>query len=281
MKVDSTMKNVGRQRKVSIDHVLEEAGLRAQLVCYDPMLILPVHSHDSVGLAFTFKGAYEELYSGCTLTCGPGTLTYSPALRTHRNRFGPEKCICLTVDLLRSRLVGAEIDRVTKKLQKPFLVRNGQMWGTAAKMVREIRMGDDCSYLAVTGLVTELLAFAVRDTRKEYVPRRRFVVATGDQLREEFARKHSLIDLARAAGVHPVYLATQFKQYYGITIGEFLRRRRVEVASDRLRHSDQEMADLAVECGFSSQSHFCRVFKAVTGTTPLAYRQTYTRPPKH
>jgi AraC family transcriptional regulator len=73
-------------------------------------------------------------------------------------------------------------------------------------------------------------------------------------------------------GVHPVYLASEFRKHFGCTIGEYVRKLRVEFACRRISESDSPLSDIAIAAGFSHQSHFSRTFKAVTGMTPAGYR---------
>jgi AraC-like DNA-binding protein len=50
-------------------------------------------------------------------------------------------------------------------------------------------------------------------------------------------------------------------------------QRRVENAQQRLRRTDDSIAQIAFDCGFGSQEHLTRIFKRVCGATPAAYRK--------
>ena len=82
-------------------------------------------------------------------------------------------------------------------------------------------------------------------------------------------------DLARDAGVHPAYLARAFARKFGISISMFLRTRRIEWSMDRLRDTEDPVAEIAVAAGFFDQSHFTRCFKRMVGTTPARFRRTH------
>src|SRR6185436_1211724 len=84
-----------------------------------------------------------------------------------------------------------------------------------------------------------------------------------------------LADIATAVGRHPVYLAANFRAAYGETIGECVRRLRVERACRELAGTESPLAAVALSCGFASQSHLTRVFRRVTGLTPAAYRHRH------
>ncbi|PYL83726.1 MAG: hypothetical protein DMF17_12560, partial [Verrucomicrobia bacterium] len=80
-------------------------------------------------------------------------------------------------------------------------------------------------------------------------------------------------DIARAAGVHPVYLGQVFRRQFGETIGAYVNRLRIRAAADQLSSTDAPLADVAFEYGFCDQSHFQRVFKRLSGRTPTEFRK--------
>jgi AraC family transcriptional regulator len=69
-----------------------------------------------------------------------------------------------------------------------------------------------------------------------------------------------------------VHLAKAFRRIEGQTAGEYLQRLRVRAACDRLRNSDDSLANLAADYGFADQSHFTRTFRKIVGVTPAAFR---------
>ena len=96
-------------------------------------------------------------------------------------------------------------------------------------------------------------------------------------LEQRFAEPYKLSEIAAEAGVHPVHLAREFRKHYGSTIGEYLRRVRIEYACRELMDSKVAVANIASAAGFADQSHFSRTFKRVCGTTPGRYRASVVR----
>ena len=78
-------------------------------------------------------------------------------------------------------------------------------------------------------------------------------------------------DLAARAGVHPVYLARQFRRFYGSSVVSYLQRRRVTRAADLIASSSLGLSTVAFQAGFADQSHLNRAFRAGTGFTPGTY----------
>ena len=98
-----------------------------------------------------------------------------------------------------------------------------------------------------------------------------------DILEQRFAEPFKLSEIAAEAGVHPVHLAREFRKYYGTSVGEYLRRVRIEYACRELMGSDAAVTNIAFAAGFADQSHFSRTFKRLCGTTPGRYRASVVR----
>lgn len=97
-------------------------------------------------------------------------------------------------------------------------------------------------------------------------------------LEQRFAEPCKLSEIAAEAGVHPVHLAREFRKHYGTSVGEYLRRVRIEYACRELMGSNAAVTNIAFAAGFADQSHFSRTFKRLCGTTPGRYRASVVRP---
>jgi AraC-like DNA-binding protein len=71
----------------------------------------------------------------------------------------------------------------------------------------------------------------------------------------------------------------KFSACFYLTPQKYLRKLRMRMASRALVYSRESMADVAIGCGFSDQSHFTREFRRQFGRTPREYRAYYTREP--
>ena len=79
-------------------------------------------------------------------------------------------------------------------------------------------------------------------------------------------------DLASVAGLSEFHFSRMFKAASGETPHGFVMRRRVERARQLLADTAQPMIDIALACGFSTQSHFAANFRKLSGVTPRRYR---------
>ena len=82
----------------------------------------------------------------------------------------------------------------------------------------------------------------------------------------------TVAELARASGVSRSTLAARFKRTVGCPPLDYLRRWRIELASQRLRTGTETLAAIARAVGYGSESALSTAFKEVTGGSCPAYR---------
>jgi AraC family transcriptional regulator len=82
----------------------------------------------------------------------------------------------------------------------------------------------------------------------------------------------SLGQIAEVINISPTYFASLFKGAMGISPHQYVIQQRVERAKTMLAKKDLAIADIALQVGFSSQSHLTQQFKRFTGMTPKQVR---------
>jgi AraC-like DNA-binding protein len=87
---------------------------------------------------------------------------------------------------------------------------------------------------------------------------------------ENFAEGVSLKELADHVALSPYYLLRVFRAEVGLPPYMYLENTRVRHAQ-RLIENGKPLVDVAVESGYSSQSHMTRHFKNIIGVTPGQY----------
>jgi AraC family transcriptional regulator len=83
----------------------------------------------------------------------------------------------------------------------------------------------------------------------------------------------TLADLAERAGLSEHHFAHAFRASTETTPRVFVESRRIERAKHLLRESSLELAQIAIDTGFNTQSRFTTVFHRATGFTPAVYRR--------
>jgi AraC family transcriptional regulator len=100
----------------------------------------------------------------------------------------------------------------------------------------------------------------------------RWLVRAREEIEDTLPAVLRVQQLARTADVHPVYLARQFRRFYGCSVTDYMARRRTQLAASYLARPGLALSAVAYQAGYADQSHFCRGFRAATGVTPRAYR---------
>lgn len=144
------------------------------------------------------------------------------------------------------------------------------------RVARATMAGDP---LAAEAAVTEALAHFLAERRWGGVP----LAALRGGLSPHLARRIAdhvedhltgplrLRDLASVAGLSAFHFQRAFRASQGVSPQRFIAHRRIARAKALLR-GREPLAAIAFACGFSSQSHLTRAFKAATGVTPGTYR---------
>jgi AraC-like DNA-binding protein len=95
---------------------------------------------------------------------------------------------------------------------------------------------------------------------------RRFIAA-------QPAGHHTLEEIGEAAHCSPYHLARLFGRHLGATPHQYRLRLRLAFALARLEEGERDLAGLAHDLGFASQSHFGTVFRREAGLTPAQARR--------
>lgn len=96
-------------------------------------------------------------------------------------------------------------------------------------------------------------------------------------LRDQYHSTVTNRQLAKLSHMSVRAFERKFQACFHLTPQKYLRKLRMRMASRALVYTREPMAEVAIECGFSDQSHFTREFRRDFGRTPREYREYYTR----
>lgn len=99
------------------------------------------------------------------------------------------------------------------------------------------------------------------------------IIAIVNFINENYNRRITLDSISRQFYISPSYFCKIFKDGTGFTLIEYVNNVRIKEARLLLRDTDAKMGEIAERAGFESLTHFGRIFKELTGCTPLKYRQ--------
>ena len=92
-------------------------------------------------------------------------------------------------------------------------------------------------------------------------------------LRANIKRGAALKEVARECGLSVGHFSHAFRRTLGVAPHKWLIEQRVVLSKEKLRDDGLSLSDVAMECGFSDQSHLTRVFRQTVGVSPGAWRR--------
>jgi AraC family transcriptional regulator len=251
-----------RLRDLVLTEVLYPAGLK-----------MPSHRHAPAYLSCVLEGTYYETVGRTRRTVEGSSILAHPEEEEHAVEFGAAGARILSVRVGESTL--ALLREESASLGFERWQRSPESEWTVAKIRREMRHGGPGSRLALEGLALQLLASGLKS--KLGRPSAKSVRKALDYISESYTLPLTLEAVALASGVHPTHLARAFRRHTGSTIGEYVRKLRVERARALIESNEMPLGQIAAECGFSDQPHLTRTFKQHTGLTPAKYREGFRK----
>ncbi|MEX1185802.1 MAG: AraC family transcriptional regulator [Gemmatimonadaceae bacterium] len=245
----------------------ECGGFRAVEAFHQPGLSLPRHEHQWATISVVIDGEFAEIFSDGPRWCPPGTVLVKHAGVPHANIYGTSGARCLIAEF-REPLDDQGGGRPRTPPGVAYCA-HGPLSRLAARLVRAWVHADDASHMTVESLFREISAAHADPSpiRPSNVQR------AVEYLHDEFRHPLRLRDVAAAAGLDPTYLARAFRHHFGRTPGDMLRELRVHWAAHLLGETRIGISQVALNAGFTDQSHLTRVFTRRIGVTPASYRR--------
>lgn len=95
-----------------------------------------------------------------------------------------------------------------------------------------------------------------------------------EYIHRNYSSDFSLKDVADFAGASSSYISRLFKEECGIGFAEYLNHVRVEQAKQCIENGELKLKEIVSSVGFNNYNYFFKVFREVTGMTPLEYEQS-------
>ncbi len=151
-----------------------------------------------------------------------------------------------------------------------------------AEMFREAEEKGDYYEICLQGLLLRLLANIGRYTRltqaEDFLsssPKHEKISEVVRHINEHYIEELTIPLLAESFYISPYYLSRIFKETTGFTLLEYINLTRVKAAEKLLINTKIKVIEVAEKSGFGSVSQFNRVFKQITGCSPLNFRKAY------
>ncbi len=225
------------------------------------------HCHESIHLTYVFSGSGRSEAKGAGDPKSPDEVCWYRAGEMHR--WIPQTSVCRSINVefadqfaneATTRLSDIE-NALSKRQDSKFLM---------LKIQSEMALDDAVTEASLTTLLQELAYPSIQDHSTQQPD---WVAIIEQMLKDEWNAQPRLDRLAHAAGVHPVTISRSFRRHFSCTLGEYVRKQKIERSLPLLQHTNLSLSQIAQECGFADQSHFSRCFRQLTGFTPGRYRR--------
>jgi len=256
-------------------------GLIISKTIYQEKVFEGWHFHENNHLSFILEGGNREQRKQSERAILPGDIIFYPGGEWHRNSNTqhPSQNINLEIE-----------DRFIKQYEAGFIAaphivfralntsspHTGHQTSarlTALKIYHDCLADDQHSIVSIHQQLLSLLQTAgtTRDTDAHLFGGRTAQVVSF--LHDSWNESISLDDLVALTQLHPVTVSRHFTAYFRCSLGEYMRRIRIEKSLALIRGTDLSLTAIAHSCGFFDQSHFIRAFKKQTGFLPKAFRK--------
>jgi PAS domain S-box-containing protein len=159
-------------------------------------------------------------------------------------------------------------EAILNQLELHFYPSGGRGWCLTNKLPLRDRSG---RVVGLVGVSKDLQAAS--EGGKDYAP----IAAAVRQIQSNFGGSLRVRQLADQAGLSQYQFEERIRRIFHLTAGQLIQKTRIEAAMKRLRDTNDPIAAVAQDCGYSDQSAFTRQFRQTTGVSPSAYRQAAAR----
>ncbi|QHW31370.1 AraC family transcriptional regulator [Paenibacillus rhizovicinus] len=236
---------------------------------HEPGTYVDFHKHSCYELVYYVSGSGTMNLGGRTLVYAPGTMTMTRPDYMHDERHDEETEVIF---------FGFRYDDFPVPLQNGLIADTEERTVLSLMLtMKEELLAQKAHYVPRTNLLlNEIILLLGRQSetaapQDEHRPERLFYARR--YLDENFTQPVELRTLAELSGYSEDHFRHLFKEQTGLPPGQYILRKRLEAAKDRLLHTAQTVSAIGMDCGFSTTSQFIELFKRSFGVTPLQYRK--------
>jgi AraC-like DNA-binding protein len=220
------------------------------------------HRHGSSFVTLVLGGAYVEVCDMVPALCRSGSIVVHDAAEEHADRFASDTR-CLNVEL--------PCDSGATGSRGSIALDLAPLQNAVGEVVRSF-YGDGRELGAA---VVRLHDALLRRSTEAPPKRPTWLRSVIDGFPWEEAVP--LREAAAIAGLHETHFSRAFRRHVGMTANAYRTRARIRLASKMLLTTMAPIARIALNAGFSDQSHLTRAFSRSLGLSPAGFRRTFAR----
>lgn len=234
---------------------------------YQPNKFTQPHIDRYSRISIVLRGGLKEVACRKEAFAGAGSIVFKPGDMVHQNSYGPSGTRIVSV-LFKNSVVhqGTAIN-----INQWQWLHGLPVASIAYQFARKLPgiSEEEEVYEELINFFAQLSEGKTRLTASPPL----WLSSIAEKIQDEFGQLIRTKDLAQEVGVHPVYLARIFRKYYGCSVKSYLQKLRIERALEDLGERKKSVVEIALDAGFSDQSHLTRLFKKDLDMSPGAFRK--------
>ncbi len=240
----------------------------------------PMHAHAEYTIAEVTEGTEVFVHRGTRRDAPHGSTIHLNPSESHNGHAAEQAWAYVamypSIELLRATMP-EYFRNGTPSFRSPVSICPSTK-GRLANFVQGILVGKDLLWAQAEFLdfVALLLESGALSPEKQHASQQMQLRRVREYLDDAPDRNATLLELARLASLSPLALLRAFRQQVGSTPYVYRTARRIEMAKKLLREP-RAVAQVALECGFTDQSHLTTIFRRCTGVTPGEYARSFQR----
>lgn len=240
------------------------------------------------------KRKYLTSYLFFIVLDGSGTLTYE------KEEFQLKKGDCVFIDCKRSYSQKTEqdlwslqwihfnsihMDAIYQKYlahngSPCFLTKKSDLYGSILTDIYQIADSPDpITDIRISEKLSTILTLLMEETVNPLLTplssKKYLLKEIKTYLENHYTEKILLDDLSKKFFINKFYLTRIFKEYYGVSIYNYILQLRITQSKKLLRFSELSIEMVAYHCGITDANNFSRIFKKIEGVSPREFRNMW------
>jgi len=269
----------------SLDYQHKYLSITTQIV--DNFTMPNNHFHSAYELYYLINGSRYFFINNSTYKVNAGNIVLVPPNILHKTMDTGESHARLLFIIDKKFLPFIDIEKLLSNtftnnyvLELPYQLHN-QIENVFSQINLELSQKPFYFETSIQSSLMQLLLLlsryqqSVSINKKELTPMNSKMFEIIKYIKINYSQPITLTSIADEFFISRHYLSRAFKKATGFTIVEFIHSTRVIEAQKLLTTSNKQIIDIALSVGFNSTSNFGKVFKLITGISPLNYRKIH------
>lgn len=249
----------------------------------------PLHWHGFCEIEYIFKGRAEEILNGVRIDISAGDIHILGPSDFHEIIIKDEPVLiykaCFDLNLIDPALSSG----LLSLSHMPILSLDGEKRKLVEKIFLSMESADACIadratlqsvYCGLTNSLIASVVFLAEDLDQDLSTARydETICTVMNLIHKDFCTGVNLSKLANAVYLSPSHLSRKFHSSVGMSIGDYVKRLRMDMVARLLVSTDCSITEICYEVGFVSLSTFSLEFKRIYGVAPSEYRRINQKP---